>query len=75
MCGAVEDNIAVFVEPAYLPMQKLEKITPSKSSALNSPVISLQGIDLELAFRRMAARQDIAAQDLKGLLGQGGIAC
>jgi hypothetical protein len=25
---------------AYLPMQKLEKITPSKSSALNSPVIA-----------------------------------
>ena len=27
--------------PPYLPMQKLEKITPSRSSEVNSPVISL----------------------------------
>jgi hypothetical protein len=31
------------LSPTHLPMQKLEKITPSKSSALNSPVtISLR---------------------------------
>ncbi|AAW90709.1 hypothetical protein EPM78_03570 [Neisseria gonorrhoeae] len=28
------------LRPAYFPMQNLEKITPSRSSAVNSPVIS-----------------------------------
>ena len=38
--GRVQESGAVF-QTHYLPMQKREKITPSKSSAANSPVISL----------------------------------
>jgi hypothetical protein len=37
-----EGEFAQCLALAYLPMQKLEKITPSKSSALNSPVISFK---------------------------------
>ena len=42
-CGAGRSMMGVLAM-CYLPMQKLEKITPSKSSALNSPVISFKAV-------------------------------
>ena len=41
VCMGLGHALILSVGWAYLPMQKLEKITPSKSSEVNSPVMVL----------------------------------